>query len=52
VNGKRFAIEIRDEHKKINNKQLTEDGWKIRQFLEEDILHKLPIVIEEIKRLC
>jgi hypothetical protein len=52
VNGNRYVIEIKEEYKKINNTQLIEDGWNIRQFSEQEILNNLPTVIEEIKRLC
>jgi len=52
VNGNRYAIEIKDDQKRTNEKQLTADGWKIRRFLEEDIHNNLAQVIEEIKRLC
>jgi superfamily I DNA and/or RNA helicase len=52
VNGKRFAIEIIDELKKIDKKQLIADGWKIRWFSEQEIHNNLSQVIEEIKRLC
>jgi hypothetical protein len=52
VNGNRYAIEIKDNEKRTNEKQLTADGWKIRRFLEQDIHNNLAQVIEEIKRLC
>ncbi|MCX6663507.1 MAG: AAA domain-containing protein, partial [Euryarchaeota archaeon] len=52
VNGNRYAIEIKDDQKRTNEKQLTADGWKIRRFLEEDIHNNLAQVMEEIKRLC
>jgi len=52
VNGNRYAIEVREEQKKINKKQLIEDGWRIKQFSEKEIQYNLSQVIEEIKRLC
>jgi RecA/RadA recombinase len=52
VNGCRYAIEIRNDRENTYEKQLREDGWRIRRFLESDILNNLPTVIEEIKRLC
>jgi hypothetical protein len=52
VNGSRYAIEIKDDQKRTNEKQLMADGWKIRWFLEQDIHNNLVSVIEEIKRLC
>ena len=36
----------------MNRKQLQSDGWKIRQFSEQDIQHNLVETIEELKRLC
>ncbi|MCX6671715.1 MAG: DEAD/DEAH box helicase, partial [Euryarchaeota archaeon] len=52
VNGNRYAIEIRDKQTKINRTQLQSDGWKIRQFSEQDIQYNLSETIEELKRLC
>ena len=52
VNGNRYAIEIKDKDTKMNRKQLQSDGWKIRQFSEQDIQHNLVETIEELKRLC
>jgi len=52
VNGNRYAIEIKDDQKRTNEKQLTADGWKIRRFLEQDIHNNIAQVMEEIKRLC
>jgi DNA polymerase III delta prime subunit len=52
VNGNRYAIEIQDIKKKIDKKQLIAERWKIRRFSEQDILHNLSYVVEEIKRLC
>jgi hypothetical protein len=52
VNGKRYSIEIQKGHTKINRQQLLTEGWKIRQFSEQDIQHNLSEMIEEIKRLC
>jgi len=52
VNGKRYAIEIQKKQTKINRQQLQAEGWKIRQFSEQDIQHNLSETIEELKRLC
>ncbi|HWR62806.1 MAG TPA: DEAD/DEAH box helicase [Candidatus Thermoplasmatota archaeon] len=52
VNGNRYAIEIKTKDTKMNRKQLQSDGWKIRQFSEQDIQHNLVETIEELKRLC
>jgi hypothetical protein len=52
VNGSRYALEMQGSRAKIHEKLLREDGWKIRRFSEYDIVHNLPQVIEEIKRLC
>lgn len=52
VNGCRYAIEITNDLDKPCEKQLREDGWKIRRFLEQDIIYNLPSVVEEIKRFC
>jgi len=52
VNGNRYAIEIKAKDTKMNRKQLQSDGWKIRQFSEQDIQHNLVETIEELKRLC
>lgn len=52
VNGNRYAIEIQKKQTKINRQKLQADGWKIRQFSEQDIQHNLSETIEELKRLC
>jgi hypothetical protein len=52
VNGNRYVIEILKTNSKINRQQLQTDGWKIRQFSEQDIAHNLPEIMEELKRLC
>ena len=52
VNGKRYAIEIRENHTKATMKKFTDNTWKTRWFLEQEIRTKLPEVVEEIKRLC
>jgi superfamily I DNA and/or RNA helicase len=52
VNGCRYVIEITNDREKTYGKQLKDDGWKIRRFLEHDIINNLPSVVEEIKRFC
>jgi hypothetical protein len=52
LNGRRYAIKIQDTPHDFNRKQLQSDGWKIRTFSEQDILHNLSEIIEELKRLC
>lgn len=52
VNGHRYIIEIDDRQKKIDRTQAQKDHWKMRLFTEEEILNRLPEVIDELQRIC
>lgn len=52
VNGKRYAIQIRDHQRNRERKSYKDQSWKFRWFTEEEVLENTPSVIEEIKRLC
>jgi len=52
VNGNRYAIKIVNAQSRLDREQLQLDGWKIRQFPEQDIEKILSDTIEELKRLC
>ena len=52
VNGKRYAIEIRENHLKPKQKKIPQTTWKTRWFTEQEILVSLSDVVEEIARLC
>jgi hypothetical protein len=52
INGNQYAIDVIRDRETFDGKQLRGNGWKIRRFLEDDILHNLSSVIEEIKRCC
>ncbi|HVQ01119.1 MAG TPA: AAA domain-containing protein [Candidatus Thermoplasmatota archaeon] len=52
VNGIQYAIELIRNRENVDREQLKENGWKIRRFLEDDVINNLPSVIEEIKRCC
>ncbi len=52
VNGKRYAIQLKEKKSDKTAKQFKENTWNIRWFTEKEILTNLPGVIEEIKRLC
>jgi hypothetical protein len=52
VNGKRYAIEIRENHTKTQTKRSMDNTWKTRWFSEQEVQTKLADVVEEIKRMC
>lgn len=52
VNGKRFAIQLNDSNTQTMEKQFKEKNWSIRWFSDEQVMTNLPVLIEEIKRLC
>lgn len=52
VNGKRYAIEIRENHLKTKRKKIPQTIWKTRWFTEQEIQDALSDVVEEIARLC
>ncbi len=52
VNGKRYAIQLKDSNTQGRETQLKEKNWSIRWFSDEQVMTNLPVIIEEIKRLC